>query len=50
MHDLSEVPWSIIETVKDSDDAVFLWVSLYKGVADEHAPIKTRQVKSKQTL
>ena len=38
MHDLSEVPWSIIESVKGTDDAVFLWESLYKGVADGHAP------------
>ena len=49
MHDLSEVPWSIIESVTDTDDAVFLWESLYKGVADEHAPIKTKRVKGKQT-
>ena len=48
MRDLSNAPWSIIESVNDVDDAVFLWEGLFNSVASDHAPIKSKRVKGKQ--
>ena len=49
LHDLSNTPWSIIESANDVDDAVFLWEGLFNSVANDHAPIKSKRVKGKQT-
>ena len=49
LHDLSIIPWSVIEGARDADDAVYLWDGLFRGVADEHAPLKTKHVKGKQS-
>ena len=37
------------DIARDVDDAVFLWEGLFKGVADEHAPLKTKRVKGKRS-
>lgn len=47
--DLSNTPWSIIESANDVDDAVFLWEGLFNSVASDHAPIKSKRVNRKQT-
>ena len=49
LRDLSNTPWSIIESANDVDDAVFLWEGLFNSVASDHAPIKSKRVKGKQT-
>ena len=49
LRDLSNTPWSIIESANDVDDAVFLWEGLFNSVANDHAPIKSTRVKGKQT-
>ena len=49
LKDLNYVPWSIIESTNDVNDALHLWESLFKSVADDHAPMKTKRVKGKQS-
>ena len=49
LRDLSNTPWSIIESANDVDDAVFLWEGLFNSVANDHAQIKSKRVKGKQT-
>jgi len=49
LRDLSNAPWSIIENANDVDDAVYLWEGLFNSVASDHAPIKSKHVKGKQT-
>ena len=46
---LNNVPWSAIESTNDVDDALFFWESLLNGVVDDHAPMKTKRVKCKQS-
>ena len=49
LKDLTNVPWSAIESTNDVDDALFFWESLLNGVVDDHAPMKTKRVKGKQS-
>ena len=49
LRDLSNTPWSIIESTNDVDDVVFLWEGLFNSVAGDHAQIKSKHVKGKQT-
>lgn len=49
LRDLNTVPWSIIESAEDVDDAVTLWEQLFKGIADQHAPVKIKRAKVNQT-
>ena len=49
LRDLNNTPWSIIESANDVDDAVFLWEGLFNSVANDHAPIKSKRVKGKQS-
>lgn len=49
LKDLNYVPWSIIESTNDVNDALHLWESLFKSIADEHAPMQTKRVKGKQS-
>ena len=49
LEDLNNVPWSAIESTNDVDDALFLWESLLNGVVDDHAPMRTKRVKGKQS-
>ena len=44
LRDVSNIPWSVIEGARDADDAVYLWESLFKGGADDHAPMKAKRV------
>ena len=39
----------IVESVDDVNDAVFIWERLFKNIADEHAPIKTKRIKGNRT-
>ena len=39
------MPWHVIESEDDVDDAVFMWNKLFIEVADLHAPVKKRRVK-----
>ena len=43
--DLVAVPWFLVELFDDVDDKVFTFNSLYNGVLDSHAPVKTVRVK-----
>lgn len=45
-HELHDVPWHIVENENKIDDAVYIWNKLFSEVADAHAPIKKRRVKS----
>ena len=45
VRDLSEVPWSIIESINDIDDAVLLWDKLFSSVVNIHAPLKFKRAK-----
>ena len=49
LRDLSNLPWSIIESANDVDDAVFLWEGLFNSIANDHAPIKSKRVKGTKT-
>ena len=42
------VPWSSIETVDNIDDAVHTWERLFKDIAAQHAPLKTKRAKANQ--
>ena len=44
LRDVSNIPWSVIEGARDADDAVYLWEGLFKGGADDHAPMKAKRV------
>ena len=43
--DLIAVPWSLVDLFDDVDDKVFAFNSLFSGVLDCHAPVKTVRVK-----
>jgi len=42
LKDLNYVPWSIIESTNDVNDALHLWESLFKSIPNDHAPMKTK--------
>ena len=46
---LKNIPWSSIESVQDIDDGIHLWERLFKAIADQHAPLKTKHAKANQT-
>jgi hypothetical protein len=45
-HDLMYVDWSFTDSVSDINDTVNTWCNEFSKIADKHAPIKTRRVKS----
>ena len=45
VNDLKQVPWSIVDSISEIDDCVFLWERLFSGIADLHAPIMFKRVK-----
>ena len=45
MDDLTNVPWSILDTFTDPNDALDIWYKLYCQVIDKHAPYRERRVK-----
>ena len=49
LRDLKNVPWSSIESVENIDDAVHMWEQLFRDIADQHAPLKTKRAKANQT-
>ena len=38
--DIASVPWSVIESFDDINDAVIAWNNLFVDVANQHAPLK----------
>ncbi len=45
LNDLGNVPWSVVETFENPNDALDTWYKLYENVLDDHAPIKKKRVK-----
>ncbi len=45
-HDLMYVDWSFTDSVSDINDTVNTWCNEFSKIADKHAPIKSRRVKS----
>ena len=46
VHELSLIPFQVIEIFDDLDDSYWLWNELTMQVINEHAPIKSRTIKS----
>ena len=46
LHDLNAIPWSVVETFDDVDDAWYAWKSLFVNIINTHAPIRKFRVKS----
>ena len=44
--DLELAPWSVLDMEDDPNDAWTTWRTLYNEVLDQHAPLKTRRIKS----
>ena len=38
--DIASVPWSVVESFDDINDAVVTWNNLFVDVANQHAPLK----------
>lgn len=49
VHDLSQVPWSVIDGVENVSDAAFLWERLFSEIAHEHALLKIKRAKESKT-
>ena len=43
--DIASVPWSVIESFDDINDAVVAWNNLFVDVANQHAPLKRIRTK-----
>ena len=39
--DVSQAPWSILDTFDDPEDKLYAFDSLFNDILDEHAPVKT---------
>ena len=46
VHEFSLIPFQVIEIFDDLDDSYWLWNELTMQVINEHAPIKSRTIKS----
>ena len=46
IQDLKNVPWHIVDDESNVNEAVLTWNKLFTEVADSHAPLKKRRVKS----
>ena len=46
IQDLKNVPWHIVDNESNVNEAVLTWNKLFTEVADSHAPLKKRRVKS----
>ena len=44
--DLDHIPWQLMDTFNDIDDKVMVFETLFLGVTNQHAPLKTIRVKS----
>ena len=47
LNDLKNIPWSLIETFNDIDDAWFTWKSMFLQLVDSHAPLRKFRAKTK---
>ena len=47
LHDISQVPWSVIEAFSDVDDKLNAFNLLFNDIFDQHAPLKTFRVRGK---
>ncbi len=45
VEDLYNVPWNLLDTFDDPDDALDSWKVMFMEVVDQHAPVKERRVK-----
>ncbi|MCU7800226.1 MAG: hypothetical protein KZQ70_08805 [gamma proteobacterium symbiont of Lucinoma myriamae] len=45
IHDLSLVPWEIIQNFDDINEIVRVWNSLFLEVVNKHAPLKSHRIK-----
>ena len=43
--DIARVPWSIIESFEDINDAVEAWNNLFSEEANRHAPLRNIKIK-----
>ena len=43
--DLVLVPWSVLDSFEDPNDALNMWTDMYLEVLDRHAPMRQRRVK-----
>ena len=48
--DIARVPWSVIESFEDIDDAVDAWNKLFIDVANRHAPLRNIKTNAQQSL
>ena len=42
---MADIPWSVVESFDDLNDAVSAWNTLFVDVANRHAPIKKLRIK-----
>lgn len=47
--DLKSVPWDGIKVFKTPDEMIEVWQSLFLGVTERHAPMRTRRVRNKKS-
>ena len=47
--DLTSIDWSSIDDSDSLDDMLETWVTLFSEVANAHAPMRTRRVRSKKS-
>ena len=50
IHDLSQVPWHIIETFDDVEDSLHAFNILFNQILDQHAPVRTVKVRGRPNL
>ena len=45
--DVSQAPWSILDTFDDPEDKLYAFDSLFNDILDEHAPVKTIKIRGR---
>jgi exonuclease III len=45
LQDMAQVPWHIVESYPEPDDALGIWYKLFNQVLDAHAPVRRKRVK-----
>ncbi len=43
--DLRELPWSVLDSYDDTEDALDIWTSLIESIVNEHLPWREKRVK-----
>ena len=46
--DVSQAPWSILDTFDDPEDKLYAFDSLFNDILDEHAPVKTIKIRGRE--